>query len=35
MNGKAQDVMVGAPSEVTEKQLKEVHIRIAEEDKTE
>ena len=32
MNGKAQDVMCGAPSEVTEKQLKEVHIKIAEED---
>ncbi|MBO4510334.1 MAG: aspartate--tRNA ligase [Lachnospiraceae bacterium] len=32
MNGKAQDMMCGAPSEVTEKQLKEVHIRIAEED---
>lgn len=27
-NGKAEDVMVNAPSEVSEKQLKEVHIRL-------
>ncbi len=30
MNGNAQDLMCSAPSEVTEKQLKEVHIKIAE-----
>ncbi|MCI9464392.1 MAG: aspartate--tRNA ligase [Lachnospiraceae bacterium] len=28
MNKTAQDVMMGAPAEVTEKQLKDVHIRI-------
>jgi len=28
LNGNAQDVMLGAPSEVTEKQLREVHISI-------
>ena len=28
MNKKAQDILMGAPSEVTEKQLKEVHIKI-------
>lgn len=28
MNGNAQDVMFGAPGEVTEKQLREVHIKI-------
>ncbi|MDR2647245.1 MAG: aspartate--tRNA ligase [Oscillospiraceae bacterium] len=28
MNGNAQDVLLGAPSEVTEEQLREVHIRI-------
>lgn len=27
-NGKAEDLMLGAPSEVTEKQLKEVHIKL-------
>ena len=28
MNGKAQDLMCGAPSELTETQLREVHIKI-------
>ena len=28
MNKKAQDLMMGAPSRVTEKQLREVHIKI-------
>jgi len=28
LNGNAQDVMLGAPGEVTEKQLREVHIRV-------
>ena len=28
MNKKAQDVMMGAPGEVTEKQLREVHIKL-------
>ena len=28
LNSNAQDVMMGAPSEVTEKQLREVHIKI-------
>jgi len=28
LNGNAQDLMLGAPSEVTEKQLREVHIKI-------
>ena len=28
MNGNAQDVMCGAPNEVTEQQLREVHIKI-------
>lgn len=28
MNGNAQDLMCGAPTEVTEKQLREVHIKI-------
>ena len=32
MNGKAQDMMCSAPSDVTEKQLKEVHIQIVKED---
>jgi len=27
-NGKAEDVMLGAPSEVTEKQLRDVHIKL-------
>jgi len=30
LNGNAQDLMLGAPGTVTEKQLKEVHIRIRE-----
>ncbi|MFA7431920.1 MAG: amino acid--tRNA ligase-related protein, partial [Rhodospirillaceae bacterium] len=29
MNGQAEDLMMHAPSDVTEKQLKELHIRIA------
>ncbi|MFN7177529.1 MAG: amino acid--tRNA ligase-related protein, partial [Thermaurantiacus sp.] len=29
MNQKAEDLMMGAPSEVTERQLKELHIRLA------
>jgi aspartyl-tRNA synthetase len=28
MNQKAQDLMTGAPSEVTPKQLRELHIRV-------
>ena len=28
MNGNAQDMMCGAPSEVTEQQLREVHIKV-------
>ena len=28
MNSKAQDLLMGAPSEVTEKQLREVHIKL-------
>ena len=28
MNGKAQDLMCGAPGEVTEQQLREVHIKV-------
>jgi aspartyl-tRNA synthetase len=28
MNSNAQDVMMGAPNEVTEQQLREVHIRL-------
>ena len=28
MNQKAQDIMMGAPSEVTQKQLDELHIAI-------
>lgn len=30
LNGKAQDLMMQAPNEATEKQLKELHIRVAE-----
>lgn len=30
MNKNAQDVMMGAPATVTEKQLREVHIQIVE-----
>ncbi|MDN4088227.1 aspartate--tRNA ligase [Paenibacillus polymyxa] len=29
MNSKAQDVLMGAPSEVTDKQLRDVHIKLA------
>ena len=29
MNKNAQDVMMGAPAEVDEKQLREVHIKIS------
>ena len=28
MDGKAQDLMCGSPSEITEQQLREVHIKI-------
>ena len=28
MNSKAQDLLMGAPSFVTEKQLREVHIKL-------
>ena len=28
MNGNAQDLMMGAPSNVTEQQLREVHIKV-------
>lgn len=28
MNSKAQDLMMNAPSEVTEKQLREIHIKL-------
>ena len=28
MNGNAQDVMCGAPNEVSEMQLREVHIKV-------
>ena len=28
MNGNAQDLMMGAPGEVTEMQLREVHIKV-------
>ena len=33
MNKNAQDLMMGAPSEVEEKQLKDVHISIVKENK--
>jgi len=29
MNQRAQDLMMNAPSEVTEKQLKELHLKIS------
>jgi aspartyl-tRNA synthetase len=29
MNQQAEDLLMGAPSEVDEKQLKELHIRLA------
>lgn len=28
MNSNAQDVLLGAPNEVTEQQLREIHIKI-------
>ena len=28
MNGNAQDLMCGAPNEVTEQQLRETHIKV-------
>jgi aspartyl-tRNA synthetase len=28
MNSKAQDLLMGAPSEITTKQLREVHIKV-------
>jgi aspartyl-tRNA synthetase len=34
MNQRAEDLMMGAPSEVTAKQLRELHIRLALPDKT-
>jgi len=34
MNQRAEDLMMGAPSEVSPRQLKELHIRIAEGDKS-
>ena len=33
MNKNAQDVMMGAPGPVEQKQLDELHIRIAEEER--
>ena len=33
MNSKAQDLMMGAPGEVTEEQLRDVHIKIRESNK--
>ena len=30
MNSKAEDLLMGAPGEVTEEQLREVHIKIRE-----
>jgi aspartyl-tRNA synthetase len=32
MNQKAEDLMMNAPAEVTPRQLKELHIRVVEED---
>ena len=28
LNGNAQDIMMGAPGEVTEQKLREVHIKV-------
>jgi aspartyl-tRNA synthetase len=33
MNQRAEDLLMGAPSEVTQKQLRELHIRIVQSDK--
>ena len=33
MNSKAEDLLMGAPGRVTDEQLEEVHIKVAEEDK--
>ena len=33
MNKNAQDVMMGAPAEVEERQLRDVHIQIVKEEK--
>ena len=35
MNQKAEDLMMGAPSEAVPKHLREVHIRVVEPPKTE
>jgi aspartyl-tRNA synthetase len=33
MNQRAEDLLMGAPSEVTPKQLRELHIRVVQSDK--
>ena len=35
MNSKAQDLLMGAPGEVTEEQLRDVHIKLRKESKEE